>query len=150
MVGGALDDEGILEEGRVITGQKAVDQPTQEAWDHHIRAHMPVGEWYASGVKGLASQVHIREPDNLQKRSRMKCHLFSENIAPLPTLVGVDRKSAQMVAHMVPKNGHDPSAIKIISNHRNKQGGRERTQRTTHERDKIHHGQGILEGGKGG
>ena len=40
-VGDIPDDGGILEEGRVITGQKAIHQPTKEEWDEHMRAHIP-------------------------------------------------------------------------------------------------------------
>ena len=35
-------------------------------------------------------------------------------IKSLPIVVGVDRKSKGVFAHMVPKKGHDPHAIKMV------------------------------------
>ena len=51
-VGDLPGDEEILEEGRVITGQKAIYQPTKEEWDEHMRAHIPFIKWCAFCVKG--------------------------------------------------------------------------------------------------
>ena len=35
----------ILEDGRVIIGQKAIYQPTKEEWEEHMGAHIPFRKW---------------------------------------------------------------------------------------------------------
>ncbi len=39
----------------------------------------------------------------------------SEKMDSLPILVGSNRKSKWKIAHMVPRKGHDPHAIKMVA-----------------------------------
>ena len=39
----------------------------------------------------------------------------TEKIDSLPIIVGSDRKSNWTIAHMVPRKGHDPHAIKMVA-----------------------------------
>ena len=117
-----------LEEGRVITGQKAIYQPTKEEWDNHMRSHIPFRKWCSFCVKGkcksgahrrvrkseeeIDKEVPVISVDYMGPKSKDQ---KSEKIDSLPILVGVDRKSKWLFAHMVPKKGHDAHAIKIMS-----------------------------------
>ena len=44
--------EETLEEGRVITSQKMVYQPSKQEWDDHQRTHIPFRKWCACCAKG--------------------------------------------------------------------------------------------------
>ena len=117
-----------IEEGRAITGQKAIYQPTKEEWDNHMRSHIPFRKWCSFCVKGkcksgahkrvkksdeeIDKEVPVISIDYMGPKSKDQ---KSEKIDSLPILIGIDRKSKWLFAHMVPKKGHDAHAIKIMS-----------------------------------
>ena len=111
-------DSEELEEGKVITGQKAIDQPPRGEWDNHMRTHMTFRKWCSLCVKGkchsgahervkkseeeLAKELPVISWDYMGQKSKDQ---KSYKIQSLPILVGVDRKSKGTCAHMVPKKG---------------------------------------------
>ena len=59
----------------------------------------------------MEKEVPVISFDHMGPKS--KDHKSEKNDS-LPILVGVDRKSKWVFAHMVPKKGHDAHAIKIV------------------------------------
>ena len=124
------DQEGILEdeigEGRAIPRKKMVYQPTQEEWDEHMRTHIPFRAWcpccvQGKSVSGSHRRAHKTAEENESEIPTMRWDYMgpkskedkSENIDSLPILVGVDGLKWKC-AHMVPKKGLDPHAIKMV------------------------------------
>ena len=53
--------EETLEEGRVITSQKMIYQPSKQEWGDYQRTHIPFRKWCACCAKGkCASGAHKR------------------------------------------------------------------------------------------
>ena len=58
MVGDSEEEEG---EGRVISSQKIIYQPSQQEWDDHMRTHIPFRKWCPYCVRGkCVSGAHKR------------------------------------------------------------------------------------------
>ena len=116
------------EEARQIAGQKAIYKPTQEEWDDHMRTHIPFRRWCPFCVKGkcknnphgrtsksseeLERETPVISFDYMGRKSRDD---KTETIDSLPIIVGIDRRRKWRIAHMVPKKGHDPHAIKMVA-----------------------------------
>ena len=126
-IGKECEDEGTGE-GRVIKSQKIFCQPSRQEWDDHMRTHIPFRKWCPYCVRGkcvsgahrrtqkseeeLEREVPVISVDNMGPKSRED---KSAKIDSLPILVGVDRKSKWVFAHMVPSKGLDPHAVKMMS-----------------------------------
>ena len=121
-------DEGESEEARPIAGQKAIYKPTSEEWDNHMRTHIPFRRWCPFCVKGKCkSNPHWQKSTSDEELER-EMHVISfdymgpkskddktEKIDSLLIIVVSDRKSKWKIANIVPRNGHDPHAIKMIA-----------------------------------
>ena len=121
-----VDEEIGQEEARAIAGQKAIYQPSAEEWDEHMRTHIPFRKWCPYCVKAKSkSAVHkrsIKSAADVEKEVPVIAWDYmgpkskedkKGQIDSLPILVGVDRRSKRIFAHMVPKKGHDAHAIKM-------------------------------------
>ena len=116
------------EEGRAISGQKMLYQPSQQEWDDHQRTHIPFRKWCPFCVRGkcttgahkrgaksdeeIEKEVHVISMDYMGPKSRDH---KADKIDSLPIVLGVDRKSKWVFAHMVPNKGLDPHAVKMVN-----------------------------------
>ena len=123
------------EEVRPVAGQSRVHQPTKDEWDEHMRTHLPFRKWCPFCVKGrsknsphtkskkseddLANEVPVISMDYMGPKSKED---RSKQIDSLPIIVGKDRISKWVFAHVVPKKGHDAHAIKVIKREINLSG----------------------------
>ena len=121
-------EEEESEEAKPISGQKAIYQPSREEWDEHMRSHIPFRRWCPFCVKGKCKgNPHVKSDKSEEEKEGEVPTISmdymgpkskgdkSEKINSLPIIVGNDRKHKWKFAHMVPKKGHDPHAIKIIA-----------------------------------
>ena len=114
-------EEEESEEARKIARQKTIYKPTREEWDEHMRTHIPFRRWCPFCVKGkcknnphgqrVKSSEQVISFDYMGPKSKDD---KSDKIDSLPIIVGSDRKHKWKIAHMVPKKGHDPHAIKMV------------------------------------
>ena len=65
-------EEGEGQEGRIITGPKAIYTPSKEEWDNHMRSHIPFRKWCPFCVKGRSKSGAHRGCENLKKKRRRK------------------------------------------------------------------------------
>ena len=124
------DQDGILEdrieEGRAIPRKKMVYQPTQDEWDEHMRTLIPFRAWcpccvQGKSVSGSHRRTHKTAEEKENEMPTMRWDYMgpkskedkSDKIDSLPILVGVDGLKWKC-AHMVPKKGLDPHAIKMV------------------------------------
>ena len=126
-IGGEREAVEEHDEGRVIKGQKILYQPSQQEWDDHMRTHIPFRKWCPYCVEGkcvsgahrrtkkseedLAREVPVISVDYMGPKSKED---KSAKIDSLPILVGIDRKTKWVFAHMVPSKGLDAHAIKMM------------------------------------
>ena len=103
-------------------------QPSQQEWDDHQRTHIPFRKWCPFCVRGkcttgahkrgaksdeeIEKEVLVISMDYMGPKSRDH---KADKIDSLPILVGVDRKSKWVFAHMVPNKGLDPHAVKMVN-----------------------------------
>ena len=50
--GDNLGEDDILDEGRIIVGQKMVYTPSKQEWNDHQRTHIPFRKWCPCCAKG--------------------------------------------------------------------------------------------------
>ena len=128
VIGKECEADEEQEEGRVIKSQKILYQPAHQEWDDHMRTHIPFRKWcpYCVGGKCVSGahrrnqktdeeieqEIPVISVDYMGPKSKDD---KSAKIDSLPILVGVDRKSKWIFAHMVPSKGLDPHAIKMMS-----------------------------------
>ena len=115
------------EEGRVIKSQKILYQPSQQEWDDHQRTHIPFRKWCPYCVEGkcvsgahrrtfktdeeLEQEVPVISIDYMGPKSKDD---KSAKIDSLPILVGIDRRTKWIFAHMVLAKGLDVHAVKMV------------------------------------
>ena len=113
-------EDGEMEEGRVIGGQKIVYQPSQPEWDDHMRIHIPFRKWCPYCVQGTrvsgAHKKRVKSDEEIELETREISWDYmgpkskndkSHKMDSLPILVGIDRRPKWITAHMVPTKGPD-------------------------------------------
>ena len=119
------EEEG--EEGRAISSQKMIYQPSQQEWADHQRIHIPFRKWCPYCVRGKCTSGAHRRGDKSEKELEKEVPVISldymgpkskddksAKIDSLPVIVGKDRRAKWIFAHMVPSKGLDPHAVKMI------------------------------------
>ncbi len=122
------EEEEESEEARKSAGQKAIYKPTAEEWDDHMRTHTPFRRWCPFCVKGKCKnnphEQKVKSSEELDQETPVISFDYmgpkskndkTDKIESLPIIVGSDRRHKWKIAHMVPKKGHDPHAIKMIA-----------------------------------
>ena len=103
--------------GKAISGLKLTYHETLEDWDGQPpictsgKCQSRAQKTVKKSDKEIENEAPAISLDDMESESKDQT---SEKISSLPMLVGVDRRSKWMFAHMVRKKGHHAQAFKRV------------------------------------